>query len=566
VNFADTDELAEGVSRVTLSIEGEASIVADASMLGSNLGDESVDIDEFEIDVIAVDIDGWYVSPMLTGAHYIHGLLDDAGVDVGDAEWDRVADIEPTDKAESPTEAVEMMFEAAADLDIESFADTMAGGPARVALVFSDMLDTLLDEVGDSVDIDLDSVDVTELDDGKVGVDGLSFSVEVVDEYDGTVTSTEVEIEDDCVTVESDGDSDTRCALRNAPLETGLDSEQILLHTTKRNGAVVIDPIRSFMSLAEEVVTRVSADTLLDGLDLEVFDDASSITTGTTIDVELGGRTYLVYELVSPGDGDVAIAAESEDMYFDYFVKNDGVWDYTYSSDNVIEDSGGAEAVRIVAHSYCEDYDDEALFFTCEWADDASGRFVIGEVEESTAQVPGVISGSISPGSAVVYSFDISERIAVDWTEDSEVELSVSGPYSYEDDTMVLEPGEYTVSVSNRGFDDTDFSIEAVEVELRSDELSFDNPYVEVSVGGDQIELYLESGDSVTVEAVPFGDQDITLYISGVSGCEPRDFGVGGDSESCSFTVNTGGYFFVSVDGYLSDDIYGSASLSLYRG
>ena len=560
-----TEELAEGVSRVTVAIEGDATVLEDESLLGSSVGDESLAIDEFEIGMIVVDVDGWYVSPMLTIADLIHAELEDGGLDVGRPDWDRVADIEPVDAAESPAEAVEAMLDAVADFDVEALADTMTAGPARTALVFSDMFDVLLDELDDTVGIDLDQVDVTELDDGRVGVDEVTFELEVTDTFDESTDRADVRIEDDCVTLENDNGSNTGCALRNVPLSSDLEDEQIVLHTTERGGAVVVDPVQTVMSLAANVVPRLNDGAVLDVFDtirLELFDDATAFTAGTVVDVPLDGRTFSVFELSEPGEDGVAIATDDEQTSYDYSVRRDGEWTDTYLSDGVIEGSGGADAVRVRVSTNCSGWDERALLVRCERPDDAAGRFVVGSVERSPIEVPGIVTGSLEPGSAVVHEFSVSERTGIEWAQDTDAEVRLEGSYSESDGTTVLEPGDFTLTVWNDDFAATPYSIEVTEVELRAELLTRENPTGEVTVGGDPIVLTLEAGDQVLLQATPSGDQDIMLSVEGVADCQDRDLWLGGDAESCRFTVETSGDYDVFVDGYTEADVFGTATVS----
>jgi hypothetical protein len=72
IEVGDGRELSDGVSSVSTTLVAEVGIAESDSRLGSILGGTSVDVAEFDSEIIAVLVDGtWYVSPKRTTAQAV---------------------------------------------------------------------------------------------------------------------------------------------------------------------------------------------------------------------------------------------------------------------------------------------------------------------------------------------------------------------------------------------------------------------------------------------------------------------------------------------------------------
>jgi hypothetical protein len=555
----EVDELGENAARVDLSIDLGLTGGGGETPLATLFGDETLEIEDIELPVIAVRIDGgWYVSPMLTVGENIVELAD-----LPDGDYQLVTDDREDDGPDGPVAAVEALAEGLTELDREAVAAALGSAEARVLAVFGDAIDEGIDALeAEGVSFDLDSVDATDLGDGQVAIDALEVAIS---QFGDTTT---LEVDEDCLEFLT-ADYDSRaCFAQGLPFEDDLVEDRVVLVTDEQDGGTRIDLVGSVMRLATEVIGLVDRDTALRAAGLEVLDTPEQIAFGDVLEAELPDRPFAVYETVIPADTlfDIDVTGDvSEDTY----VFEDGLWQREYFSRETVDED---TTVRIVVRGYCQDdYDDESVFNPCPPSTDAEFTLAVSSIRTETMSFPGTVSGTLDAGQVVGYAFTVTEETEVDLVQVGDVYADVEGPWQFgEVGDYLLPPGDYVLYVeAYQDGSGTDFEagFEVVEPGAPAGELSADNPFVSVDLsnGPVTVDLYLDTGDEVDLYAYPLDGQDIVLTVLAGSGevCS-EDQGFAGDEEVCPFSVTGGGLFTVEISGWSTNDEYGQVSVELY--
>ncbi len=389
---------------------------------------------------------GWYVSPMYTAAEYVAALN---GLSPG--RFDEEEDAEAT--AESPTEAVEQLSEAIADIDADAATAQLSDDELAILRSYRAGVAELIDQAFDEAEIrDAGAtVESLELDEQPLDEGGVKVVVTAVD---GTVTWTE-DGEDRradftwdgrCLAVtgeDSDGDrSDSEDCITADTRRVGL--TEAFLVAVEEDGGWRVSPVSTLLEYGRQILPKLDRPLVNRLTAIQHTDDAvGEVTPGEPLDAKLNDAGYAVYDLeVEEGDA------------FTYSVEEDDAYALVYDPDSQVVDS--FEVVEAaVAGTY-------KVVIQQEHFDTGTATLTVQPVAEEDLTLGEPVEGELADdGEIVEYVFEAEAdqelTIEVDNTDvvaelldaDREpVEETVDDTYPIEDD------GEYRVRVST--FEETD--------------------------------------------------------------------------------------------------------------
>ncbi|MDO8363068.1 MAG: hypothetical protein Q7V88_09235 [Actinomycetota bacterium] len=569
IDNVTVDELGPNVARVSFDVSGTIALTGLAADLLGN-GDGTLDRSGLSLIVIRQG-GGWFISPLLSAGDLLTDELDLPGGD-----FSEVGKTRSQGSATTAESAIDDLLDGISDLDAEAVAGALSSGEERFVRVFEDAIDELAadatDELADNgANFRFDDLRTEPVAGGAI-FSGVTLEIQ---DYNGTQT---LEADDDCL---RDGDGDGRVCVFEGLVPVSGGSDQLTVFTTNESGAVRVQLIKTAAAAFEQVLRRLDRDTLLQVTDSEVLaEPAATLTFGEAAEFELTGQPFAVYEVALPPgiEGNDLWAGEediSDDLYaYDQLYAGDGTgWQYYYPGDDLPD---GATTLRVVVIPDCSDWSSGALFARC--GESGEGTFALG-VGSTTPREIAFADGQtveLAPLETALVSFRVDDEIdaildfaAASW-------YLTAGEYSYNDDGSVhLVPGEYTARLA-AGYNDGSpvsvrLAIEEVEPAVGPEDISASSPSTTFALSGNEyveFDAYADTGDSVVITVTPQDGQDVVLVVMSSSGsiCGDVDSGYGGVSESCDFSVNSGGNFTVYVYGYSSSDSYGAVTVSIDIG
>lgn len=334
-----------------------------------------VDIDDVTVAVVRED-GGWYVSPVLTFGDYVTKLTHAPG-----ADWDAASEL-PKATADSPSDALEQLVDAAIDLDVVEIASNSDLAIARAAMVFEDAIDDLFDDArGDfTADVDLRLTEVN----GGVQVDRVD--VEASDGYD----SGWARFDDWCV----EDDSGSESCLRASWLEL---PEAPIIATSAERGGHVVDAAATLSWVGDQLAANLDRATLLYALGLEQFAEGTPIRVDQTLQVRFGGDPFVALDLAVEEGQQVIAALDGVETHRRYFRESaDEPWREVWSGRF---DSAGT--LRFVLTP------DDDCYGTClDWDLDAEGTFTANAATVQDWKYPNGLAGELNPYDAFVFRFE----------------------------------------------------------------------------------------------------------------------------------------------------------------
>ncbi len=560
ITGVDSTELAKNAARVEFTISADFGATGAAQQLFGS-GDELAD--DLDTSIIVVkEGGGWFLSPMLTAGDLLTEAFDLPEGDFDAADVDR-----ETSSATTGEEAVELLVTSAAELDLDGLQQALAQGEARFVSVFEESLDKIVDRIdeeltSEGVELDLDEVVTADSGDGAIEL--KEFTLDITSSFDDAPVS--MTLDGDCLQVSQEGWE--KCALKNAPLTKPLESDQVVLLTADQDGSPRVRLVASVLSLATQVAQRIDRPTLLEALDLEFLDDAQPATFGDALDTE-SGETYQVFELDVPSDTDFSVAAESadSDSYIDWDIvtlNEDGQWQWAYGPFD--ED----QKLRLVLRPSCTDWDSEAMF-DCADRELPDGTIRVGEDARAAATFPEGGRIDLEQLQRGSLTFTVATPTTAMMSVDGTTDYYLSGPsITNSDSSITFDVGEYTLELGPGSDNEVTLGFQVVEGPSGPMDISSSSPETTFDLAEHAYQTfyaYADTGDYVTITAYANDGQDIVLEVAASANivCDAVDFGVSGDSESCSFSVSSGGSFDVRVWGYSDSDAYGSVTVQFSR-
>ena len=569
--------LSDNAARVDIEFSGSfAASGALAELVGDGKADFAVD----KLRLITVKIKGgWFISPMLSLGDYVADQLDLPKGDYREVGAKRAK----TSGGKTAQDAVDSMLNGVADFDRSGVSDALASGEARFVDVYGDAIDELLARARDEMSqqgltVELSDLGLEQRADSSVAL--LSAQIDYSDQNG----SGEVSIDDDCVsTSSSGGNRDRGCVLTNAPFTTPMPEQNVVFATAKQDGAYRVQLLKSIAAIAADVAVRLDKPTVLEALGAEVLDTATPLKFGEKLDGSFTGERYQVFEVEIPAGETFTLNASGPDDFYinsDTYVRNkEGRWEYFYNGEPTSE----ATTSRIVVTADCTDSgrDSSALIFKC--SEYQSGDFVVAAQPVKTANASFLDSTTITldPGQSGSVSFTVTQETDAFYSFQPDDGGSgsgyVSGPNSYNDNgSYHWTTGDYTATVVNTGNSTRDFTLTFDEVVIEPPastptDISSSSPTTTFDLAASdyyEFGAYANDGDYVVITASPNDGQDIVLNVASSSGdvcslSSGGDNGGAGGSESCSFTVTSGGRFAVYVFALTSADSYGTVTVGI---
>jgi hypothetical protein len=276
----------DDIVHLTLTADATTAVVADELPTGPILdeneirGEDSESSEVLDVPLVGVQRDGeWYLSMMYTAAEAIR--VETVDPDTGEAPPIPAEGVTPKG-ADSPEGALELLAEAAEDLDVEAI---IAGINPREADALQRYAPIFLDDAQEELDDVESTVEFTELD---TRVEGGGSTREVFIEDLGVTIDSQGEVveilwTDGCLVVEAEGD---RVDLCNPEDFVGADTDELL----EEMYAELDDPepVKRFI----EAFTETFADFEAPGISVTEVDGewfVSPVATGTAYVLAVSG-------------------------------------------------------------------------------------------------------------------------------------------------------------------------------------------------------------------------------------------------------------------------------------
>lgn len=515
--------------------------------------------DSVQLEVVTVRIDGgWYVSPLLTLGHVLVERHDLPRGDYRALDDDR----ELGDGADDPDAAVDQLFESIAESDVDAAIDVLGTGEARFGRVFGDAIEELLDEVPEDR-VAYQGSSLEDLGDGRRHVRGAELEITA---DDGSVT--DVEVDDDCITVSSPGDVDEGererrvCLTRHLDLLAPLERDGVVLRTVDAAGGHRVAVLASAADHATELVATLPRDALFAVLDAEHLDTATPLPIGgDDVAFDLSDRLYQTFEFPVTAGMSYQVTRELEDgeSWDEVFLRNaEGVWQREYA-DVLRPEVDGIARVVVHAHGDCS--------VVC-MPDGGTGSLRVRQAGTQDVAFPATYAGELGAGDLTILAFDVpnAEHLYIDVVNgevatqviDADGRVVATTSSSFE-----APPGRYELVVTNRGSERTAFEVLATTAAAAT---TFTGGRTSVDVplaSSTPIELAVVAGTAVEVHAVGDDDQDIELHILWPDGTECHaDDVYGSRPERCEAEMSVSGTATVTVSAYGFDD-YGNANVTV---
>lgn len=567
-------DLADGVARVELSMSMQME-GAPAGPLGALIGD-GVDVDDRDVTdglgsalgmerrpdlyIVVVQESGkWFVSPMLTVGDYLADALD-----LPAADYDAAATPDdPGRTANSEEAAFDQLAEAINDRDPALAAGVLDAGEARFVRVFERAIDELIDRAPEG-DLSIDDVRVEETATDRWAL--TAFDIRTEDEYgDDSV----VQFDDGCFEADDEyGDAERLCLAELVDLTEPLDSDHVIVHTTRADGGVRLQLAATLVDDLGQLVSRVSRATLLDVFDAAVLDTPVPASTDEPTTLTFSGEPYQLIEFTVVEDRPYLVEVVGADIApaIEFYTEASGwEWhDWTWQDRFVMAAVPEGGRVRAVVRPG-SDCDDDG----CR-AEEGTFTIRLQRLQTIDAEPNTIVKPKLGGGTSILLAVATNDELRYEFTTDTPgVEISLAD-YGYVEDLPVDDDGYSTPSyggttvllVTNTG----DAEVTA-EVTIREHDAgggggdpTGEGVIIDISGGSATYTFEHEPGVSGTVTVVPDGSQDVTLDIEGCDACF-TDTGYGGEAESTFVTFGDGPTTEIYIGTYADIDAFGTVML-----
>ena len=504
-----------------------------------------------EVELVTVRLGGnWYVSPMLS----LGNLIAEQG-DLPSGDFDRVGE-ERQGGAKDPEAAVEAMFSAIEDRNVDDLAESLGGGEGRFATVFTDAIDELLGEIPSDVTYSVD-VRTSPADGEAVTVDDVEVA------YSDSYGFGSVEVKGDCIATQDEyGESDRVCVLDELPLTADVD-DTIEMQTVEEDGGTRVRLVPTITDIAARLVPAIDRQTFMYAAGLQWADAATPVAVGTDVDVDFGGSLYKVFEFPAQAGTRYRVSAKGDvDIYVQ---RDDGTWEFVTDSSGYDDNWGGSSIdveedsmVRVVVESEVDDCEG-----FCLPGGEGTDVVRVRQVPVQTGEFPAVLSGELAPGDEIVFDLNVAsaENAQIDFSASEALEWGFDDfyPQSVGDSSYALEAGPLRIYVRNNGSTVEPFELSPSEMSVGFGGSS--TAVVSLDSGPVPTEVVLQPGTWV-IRAVPLDGQDIVLEVAQLD-CY-NDAGVQGDVEECYIEVSDSFTATVVVSGWNSpENDYGLVEVSV---
>lgn len=446
---------------------------------------------------------GWYVSPMYTAAQYVVELngLPPGRFDLEDAPA----------TAESPTQAVERLSEAMADVDAEAATSHLSDDELAILRSYETALDELIDNALSDSEIEdaratIESLELDEepLDDGAVKVVVTAVEGTVTFDRDGDEERSDFTWDGRCLAITGEEDDSEDCITADTR-RFGL--TEAFLVAVEEDGGWRVSPVSTLLEYGRQVLPKLDR-TLVNRLTgLQYTDDAvGEVTPGDPVDAKLNDAGYAVYDLeVAEGDA-FTVSVEEDEAYA---LVHDLAGRLVDSFDIVEVTTAGTYKVVVQHDEFGE----------------GTATLTVQPVEEEDLTLGEPVDGELANSDEVVeyvFDADVDQELSID-IDNSDVVAILLDPdgrpldATGDDTYLIEEDGEHRVQVSTFEEGGEDYTMVVDEAfDFRLGDGSTDSAEGTLTGPGSVVVIDLEVRGGATVDVVVTpvnGFQDVILTV-----------------------------------------------------